>query len=286
MIDNIKYLPRKTIIQLFNEVFDQLPEILAEVAPDGWEQSAYYPLFHFSPEEEAIMALLNEVTKVQYQQRFGVLRHLNTDFVDIESLIKKFKFDYYPKPFHPERELCSLFVDALSSMCHTGKFALENSDFFYEVNPPVAHKAAEIVARDKGFITEKPYKLPCIPWQKRILILEANLLPLMRYLFKALPITSFKWEYLNYEVFDFIDYCNTYQSGVDQECPPYYASKRDYELGITSTPNLDDYFKQLDKELPSDPVVAYFDTFGKWPDGFPAVKDYYLGWYKKLNADK
>ncbi|GGC38000.1 hypothetical protein GCM10011386_32630 [Parapedobacter defluvii] len=282
MIENIKYLPRKTIIQLFNEVFDQLPEILADVAPDGWESSAYYPLFHFSPEEEGLKALLNELTKVQYRQRFGVLTHQDTHIVDFESLTKNFKFTYRPQPFDPEQELCSLFVDALSCMCHDGKFYHKDSDFFYEVNPPVVQKAAEIVARDKGIVTEKPYQLPFIPWEKRILIHEANLMPLMRHLFKALPATDFTWEYLDYEAFDFIEYCNTYQSGNQEQREPYYASKRDRELGITSIPNLDDYFKQVEKELPSDAVVAYSDTFGKWPEGFPPAKDHYLRWYKKF----
>ncbi len=283
MMENIKYLPRKTIIQLFNDVFDQLPEILAEVAPNGWEHGAYYPLFHFSPEEEGVKAFFGELTRVQYRQRFGVLKHEDTDIMDFESLAKNFKFTYRPKPFYPEQELCSLFANALSSMCHTGKFSRKDSDFFYEVNPPVAHRAAEIVAREKGIVTKKPYRLPFVPWEKRSLISEANLMPLMRHLFKALPNTDFTWEYLDYEVFEFIEYCNAYQSGDREQQAPYYASKRDAELGITSTPNLDDFFKQLDKELPSDSAVAYFDVFGKWPEGFPPVKEHYLRWYKKFN---
>ena len=141
MIDNLKYLPRKTIIQLFNEVFDQLPTILAEVAPDGWEQGPYYPLFHFSAEEESLRALLYKVTKTQYQQRFGVLKHQYSgnayaDDMELDTLLKNFAFTYERKPFYPEKELCSLFVEALHSMCHNGRFTREQDTFFYEVTPP------------------------------------------------------------------------------------------------------------------------------------------------------
>ena len=286
MIESLKYLPRKTIIQLFNEVFDQLPELLAEVAPDGWEHSAYYPLFHFSPEEEALRAMLNNLTRTQYQQRFGAQKYRNSAIVDLESLFKNLEFTLHPKPFYPEQELCSLFVEAISGMCHGGKFCLADSEYCYEVNPPVAHTAAQIVARDKGIVTKKPYRLPMIQWEKRILISEANLMPLMRYLFKALSNTDYKWEYLDYEVFDFIGYCNNYQSDDDSTQIPYYATKRDEELGITSIPKLEDYFTQASKELPSDPVVAYADVFGEWPKGFPPEKEHYLEWYKKYNPSK
>ncbi|WP_257667968.1 hypothetical protein [Parapedobacter tibetensis] len=286
MIDNLKYLPRKTIIQLFNEVFDQLPRVLADVAPDGWEQGPYYPLFHFSPEEELLRTLLSKLAKTQYEQRFGVLKHQYSDAVDLETLFKNFAFTHEPKPFYPEKELCSLFVDALSAICHSGKFNRENDTFFYEVNPPVAHSAAEIVARDKGITTERPYHLPFIPWEKRILIIEANLIPLMRYLFQALHKTDFHWEYVDYEVLEFIGYCSAYQAGETKDLAPYYANENDHKLGITSAPNLEDYFKQVDKELPSDAVVAYVDVFGKWPNGFPLDKDRYLEWHKKLNTDK
>lgn len=291
MIDNLKYLPRKTIIQLFDEVFDELPTILAEVAPDGWEQGPYYPLFHFSLEEELLREMLSELTKAQYEQRFGVLKHHYSDGifsgdVDLETLFKNFAVTYELKPFNPEKELCSLFVDVLSSMSHSGKFARGHEPFFYEVNPPVAHTAAEIVAKDKGITTEKPHRLPLIHWDKRILITEANLIPLMRYLFRALRKTDFHWEYVDYEALEFIEFCNAHQAGEIDDSTPYYASKKDHELGITSSPNLDDYFKEADRGLPSEAVVAYDDVFGEWPKGFPIDKDYYLEWYKKLNPGK
>lgn len=286
MIDYLKYLPRKTIIQLFNEVFDQLPEILAEVAPDGWEHSPYYPLFHFSPEQAALLAMLDKLITLQYRQRFGALKHDNSEVFDLKSMAKKFEFDYRPEPFHPEKELCSLFTDALSFISHRGNLYLEGSESFYEVNPPVAFSAAEIVARDKGIVTEKPFRLPMIHWEKRILIIEANLIPLMRYLFRALPNTDFKWEYIDDEIFGFIEYCDAYQAGDAEELEPYYATKRDHELGITSTPKLEDYFDRIDKELPSDAVVAYFDVFGTWPEGFPPVKEHYLERYEKIKARK
>lgn len=286
MIDNVKYLPRKTIIQLFNNVFGRLPSILEDLAPDGWEHSAYYPLFHFSPEEELLRALLAKLTKIQYEQRFGVLKHQHHEAVDLETLTKNFVFTHEPQPCYPEMELCSLFVDALSAMCHDGVFTRADDPFFYEVNPPVAHSAAEIVARDREILTKKPYSLPMMPWDKRILIIEANLIPLMRYLFQALPSTDFHWEHLDFDVFDFIEYCETYQAGTTEELAPFYATDKDRKLGITSTPNVDDYFKGIDRELPSDPVVAYVDILGEWPKGFPPVKSYYLEWYEKLKRGK
>ncbi len=291
MIDNLKYFPRKTIIQLFNEVFDQLPTILAEVAPNGWEQGPYYPLFHFSAEEELLRTMLHKLTKTQYEQRFGVLAHqytgnVHSEDTDLATFFKNFVFTHQPKPCNPEKELCSLFVDALSSISHSGRFAREHDNFFYEVNPPVAHSAAEIVARDKGIMTEKPYFLPHMPVEKRFLITEANLIPLMRYLFRALQKTDFRWEYVDDEALEFIEFYYANQAGKTDDSTPYYATKEDYKLGITSSPNLDDFFKEVDKELPSEAVVAYEDVFEDWPKGFPLDKDYYLEWYKKLNASK
>src|SRR5690606_18337612 len=125
MIGNLKYLPRKTIIQLFNEVFDQLPTILAEVAPNGWEQGPYYPLFHFSAEEDLLQTMLRKVIKTQYEQRFGVLRHQQSEHVDLETLFKNFIHTHQPKPFDPEKELCSLFVNALSAISLSGRFTRE-----------------------------------------------------------------------------------------------------------------------------------------------------------------
>jgi|GEM_PF-5990100 len=293
VIENIKYFPRKTIIQLFNEVFHQLPEILADLAPEGWEHSAYYPLFHFSPEEQLVIDLLKQLIIQQYQQQFGKSKHQKTErldfdsLIDFEPLIKKFEYYAQPRPFHPEQELCALFAEALSSMCNSGKFGLEDSDFIYEVNPPVAHKAAEIVARDLGITTAKPYRLPFIPWEKRTLISEVNFMPLQRYLFKAIRNTNFSWQPFDYEIFEFIDYYyNNYDPSDLQKQDPYYASDLDCELGIESTPNLDDYFRDLAKKLPEDSIVAYFDVFGKWPENFPPTKAFYLEWYKKLNIGK
>ena len=119
-----------------------------------------------------------------------------------------------------------------------------------------------------------------------MLISEANLIPLIRHLFRALRKTDFNWEYIDDEAFEFIEYYHAHQAGEIDDPTPYYANKRDYELGITSSPNLDDYFKEVDKELPTEAVVAYEDVFGEWPKGFPLDKDYYLEWYKKLNTDK
>ena len=171
-------------------------------------------------------------------------------------------------------------------MCHQGIFSRGDDPFFYEVNPPVAYSAAQIVARDREILIEKPIRLPMMPWDKRMLISLANLIPLMRYLFQALPSTDFHWEHLDAEVFEFIAYCEAYEAGDTEGLAPYYANDQDYKLGITSTPNIDDYFKGIAKELPSDPVVAYVDVFGEWPKGFPPVKEYYLEWYKKLKPGK
>lgn len=293
MIDNLKYLPRKTIIKLFHEVFDQLPSILEEVAPNGWAQSAYYPLFHFSRQEKILQKMLHCLTKAQYQQLFGTSRYQKTDNVDfepntdVESITENFlSVTYDIESFNPEAELCSLFAEALCSICFNGKFFRQDSDFLYEINPPVAHKAAHIVARDKGIVTDRECNFPFVPWDKRILIREANLMPLMRYLFQALPKTDFTWEYLDYSALEFIGNYHAYQAGERDETNPYHASKRDFELGIESAPNLDDYFKQAQKELPTDGTAAYFDVFGEWPKGFPMDKNLYLEWYEKLNAGK
>ncbi len=291
MIIDLKYLPRKTIIQLFNEVFDQLPTVLAEVAPNGWEQGPYYPLFHFSREEELLQTILHHVTKTQYEQRFGTLKHhysgkVHAADVDLETLLRNLDFQYQPRPSSPEKELCSLFVDALRIIANGGKFTRKEDPFFYEVNPPVVHTAAKIVARDKGIIADKPYSLPIIPWEKRVLITEANLIPLMRYLFRALPKTDFHWEYIDYEALEFIEFYHAHQAGEVDDSTPYYTSKENFKLGITGSPNLNDYFEEADKELPHDAVVAYDDVFGAWPKGFPINKDDYLEWYKKLNSSK
>lgn len=284
--DYVKYLPRKTMIQLFSEVFEQLPAVMADVAPDGWEESPYYPLFHFSPEESMLRALLDRTILVQYEQRFGVLKHGQSGATDVESLFKQFRYEHRPEPVHPELELCGLFSEALRKMTIGSKFVLGESAYLYEVNPPVADMAAVIAARDAGILTEKPFQLPYVRWEKRTLVMEANFIPLMRHLFRALKATDFHWEYVDGEALDFIDYCKRFEAGQAADAPPYYASEQDHRLGITGSPKLDDCFSRVEKELPDDAVVAYTDVFGEWPKGFPVDKDYYLAWYDRLSADK
>src|SRR5690606_17070408 len=110
-----------------------------------------------------------------------------------------------------------------------GKFTREDDQFLYEVNPPVVHSAAEIVARDKGITTEKPFRLPFIHWEKRFLITEANLIPLMRYLFQALPKTDFHWEYVDSDALEFIEFCDNHRAGKIDNSAPYYASEKDFK---------------------------------------------------------
>src|SRR3546814_18984490 len=91
-------------------------------------------------------------------------------------------------------------------MCHSGRFTREQDTFFYEVNPPVVHMAAEIVARDKGITPEVPHRLHVMHWEKRMLINEANLIPLIRNLFRALSKTDFNWEFVDNDALECIEY--------------------------------------------------------------------------------
>lgn len=286
MIDNFKYLPRKTIIQLFDELFDKLPELQSEVAPDGWENSQYYLLFHYSEEEKMLESILDSVMLTRFRQRFGEAIYRSEEPFNIDLLLKNCHYSYKPDTYYPERELCTLLAEAISCLGHLGRFLHPDSTYFYEVNPPVAHKAAEIVARDKGILTDKPFMLPDIPWRKRRLIGEVNLIPFMRYLFRALPRTGFEWGAIDYTVLEFIEDCERAKSGNYDSDIPYYANDRDAELGITSTPKLEHYFDNVEKEMPSDATVAYVDVFGDWPKGFPPEKEFYLELYEKLKSRK
>src|SRR5690606_34474810 len=293
LLNNHRLFPRKAMIDVFTDLFKILPELIDELTPEGWEKSTYHALFHLNAREHFFERLYYRVIDHNFDLQYGtdprirktgILSENPTDeeIWDVLNTIGTIKSDYKKQPNSPELELASLLAETLFFISRCLYFQSKDSDHWLEVHPEVASNAAAIVARDLGIFEGRSYmKFPHIYSFKRRLIRKIKWLPLMDIVIRALQNTNYSFVYVDYELLEVIDnYLNDEEDASSKI--PNYKNMEHYRLGITSDPDLDEVFDNAARALPSEAVIAYFDVYGDWPQGYPPIQEEYFAMYKKL----
>lgn len=293
LLNNHKHFPRKAMISVFTDLFKILPELIEELAPEGWDKSVYHALFHLNVREHFFEQLFYRVIDHNFELQYGTDSRIqktgilsdnptNEEIWDVLNTIGTIETRYKKKPYSPEQELASLLAETLFLISRDLYFQSKDSDYWLEVHPEVATNAAAIVARDLGIFEGLSYiQFPKIDWDKRMLIRKVKWLPLMKIVIRAFQKTEYSLVYIDFNLMEIIDNCLN-EDPSNQI--PYYKDKTHYQLNIPSDPEIDEIFVNAAKELPSESVVAYFDVYGDWPPGYPPTKEEYLAWYNKLES--
>lgn len=297
LLNNHKLFPRKAMTNVFTDLFKILPELMEELAPEGWKKSAYHALFHLDAREHFFEQLYYRVIDHNFDlqhgtdsriQKMGVLSENPTDeeIWDVLNTIGTIKSTFKKESYSPELELASLLAEALFLISRDLYFQSKDSDYWLEVHPDVAQNAATIAASDVGIFEGASYmQFPKIYWYKRTLIRKIKWLPLLKILIRAFQKTDYSLVYVDIELLSIIDEHLNEDTDASNKVPNY-KNKEHYRLGITSDPDIDEVFDNTARELPSEAVIAYFDVYGDWPPGYPPTKEEYFELYNKLENNR
>lgn len=284
------------MISVFTDLFKILPELIEELTPEGWEKSAYHALFHLNAREHFFEQLYYRVIDHNFELQYGtdsriektgVLSDNPTDeeIWDVLNTMGRVETSYKKGKYSPELELAALFAETLSMMSRCLYFQSKDSNYWLDVHPEVAKNAAAIVARDLRIFEGFSYmQFPHIYWDKRRLTHKVKWLPLIEIVIRAFQKTEYSLVYVDIELLEIMDnQLNEDDNALNKI--PNYKDKMHYQLGILSNPDLDEVFANTAKELPSEAVVAYFDVYGDWPQGYPPTKEEYLALYNRLEGN-
>ncbi len=293
LLNNHQHFPRKAMINVFTDLFKILPELIGELTPEGWEKSAYHALFHLNAREHFFEKLYYKVIDHNFDlqhgtdsrvRKTGVLSEnpIDQEIWEVLNTIDPITTSYEKRPYSPELELASLFAETLFFLSRCLYFQSKDSEEWLEVHPEVASNAATIVARDLGIFEGRSYtQFPRIYGYKRMLIRKVKWLPLMKILIGAFQKTEYSLVYIDYELLEVIENHLNEPNETSKKIPNY-KNREHYQLGITSDPDIDEVFNNASRELPSEAVIAYFDVYGDWPQGYPPTQEEYFALYKKL----
>lgn len=268
-------LPEEECEGLLTELFQSIPQLLQQVAPNGFANSVLVSVFHPSP-----------------QQQYKEYRHSKLQLILLQRRLKKsadaeptksyeqFLKEVEPSPVDEQYETVSIFGDCLWNIFSNNHTIYNQQAESYDLGS---------WRSSGGFIADVINKLQLVPgrtfdymdfymgnvWTKD----RTNLRAIYEFIFTRLKEKGLDWEFS----FPRMGIVNFNTSNDTEPAPENYnpatalqqhlEQQQKQEEANKLQQELDEvYNKEFDKaryEKPSQEVMAYYNIYGHWPEGHP-----------------
>lgn len=280
MLHGLDDLPRHTdeeCTRLLDRFFLPPEELLAVLAPEGWDESPLLRCYHPTPaqrREEAVAFRenLNRLARLLPRQRETAESRPN----DAADEFRDDEID--SRPIDPEREAVDLVVRALWDV-FSDNHTVFDEDGAYDLGSfrgSAGFLAEEANARYRGLGGRRDYLDVYMGtiWMNR----RADLRPVYRWIFAGLRAAGCDWRYAFPRLY-LLSFEHAPEPGDELSYDPgvalarkFQAAERErerHELQEKLDVGYNEAVEEARRRPPPAVVQAYHDVYGRWPRGWP-----------------
>lgn len=265
-LEKSDYIPVSTerYFELVIELLDQLPVLLNEIAPNGFEKSIYHQVFYPSLEQAY------EAYKYRQMKQYLKLK-CKSQIVDSKLFQTKDEFlkTYVPALPNLELEALAVYVAALSDIFSDLSIVHDRHGNCFELH--LAFSDFIFLASHVTTAVNSFYSINELFPSYRYT--EVDIQAIYRFIFRYLHSQGLDYQYLSYQ--------EKFKTEWQEMSNPYsdlsIEARLEASNGQISTEmveEMDEISKYIDKHdmmsaMDTPPVVAaYLDVYGHWPEGY------------------
>lgn len=272
-------LPEDVCEQLIMELFQALPELLQQVAPNGFNNSELVYVYHPKPEQQYKEYRHSQLQLITLQRRLK-----KPADVEPTKSYEQFLQEIETKPAEEQYELVSIYGDCLWNIFSNNHTVFNKNGQSYDLGSwrgsgrfiaDVINKLQLVPARTFDYMD---FYMGHFMTEQR-----ADLTAVYEFIFRKLKAKHLDWEY-SFPGMGLINFSR------DKDVPGDMA---DYDPATAVQQQLDDdkkqaetdhlkqklddmYDEEFDKARyakPSQEVMAYYTVYGHWPTGHPLAEN-------------
>ncbi|MBL1410976.1 hypothetical protein [Sphingobacterium faecale] len=257
MAERTTYLKSKVLHHVMERLYIQLPEMMCELAPEGWNNSPYHFPFELMEQEREILYSSYEITARAFEQQFGRCpRKYLEDAADTMDLIFK---------TNPYR-------DNVSEMAYLIEFALAQltqQGLLFKTNDPAHYYIIdELDIAEQSYILGMELTLPEMNFHtiaslspaRHELLFHLDLSLLYAHILEIFAQINYDWRY--------------YNEALKLEWIGWQVAKivnrTDGEKSHNSLwAKLSESIRSITRAQPPNEIIAYIGTHDRLPIGYP-----------------
>jgi hypothetical protein len=270
-----KELPDEVCETLLIELFQSIPELLQQVAPDGFSHSQLVQVYHPLP-----------------QQQYKEYRHSQLQLISLQRRLKKpvtaeptksyeaFLHNLETTPVDEQYEMVSIFGDCLWNIFSNNHTVFNQNGEAYDIGSwrGSGRSIADVINK-LNLVPGKSFDYLDFYMGHFITEDRADLTPVYEFIFSRLKAKGLDWEYS----FPRMGLINFNKGEDNDETPETYdpaasmqkqleQQQKQEEINSLQQKLNDTYNEEFEKarySKPSQEVMAYYNVYGHWPIGHP-----------------